>query len=213
MATVATIIAILLGPILAIQVQKLIERMTQKRQAKKGLFMTLMATRDQRMLREHVQALNMIDVVFSGRGKKDKLVVEAWAEYRDHLKNYPQGVSGKELSGAEKIALRSKQEAWTEHSTELLTGLLADMAASLNYHFDRVLLKKGAYTPVGFGELEGQSRIIARGLTEVFLGIRSLPINIIEGASSETTENSEKVMPEATETDAQQGRNKSNNSN
>ncbi|MHC4541040.1 MAG: DUF6680 family protein, partial [Planctomycetota bacterium] len=34
MATVATIIAIILGPILAVQIQKLIERTTQKRDEK-----------------------------------------------------------------------------------------------------------------------------------------------------------------------------------
>jgi len=82
MTTVATIIAIILGPILAVQIQKLIERTKQKKDEKKRLFMTLLATRARQLSPEHVQALNMIHVVFSSKKQKDQAVVEAWDLYR-----------------------------------------------------------------------------------------------------------------------------------
>ena len=58
--TVITVFAIIAGPILAIQVQKLIERITQRRDEKRRLFMTLMATRGRPLAPEHVQAPHQI---------------------------------------------------------------------------------------------------------------------------------------------------------
>ena len=89
MATVATIIAIILGPILAVQVQKLIERLHQRRDERIKIFMTLLTTKG-RLVPEHVQALNAIHFFFRGERKKDKAVVEAWDLYRDHLNDGPQ---------------------------------------------------------------------------------------------------------------------------
>ncbi len=59
MNTVIMVIAIIAGPILAIRVQKLIERFTQRRDEKRRLFMTLMATRGRPLVPEHVQELNL----------------------------------------------------------------------------------------------------------------------------------------------------------
>lgn len=125
----------------------------------------------------------MIDIVFSGKSKKDKAVVEAWSEYRDHLHAYPQKPSaegGKNLSEAQATAYQAKCESWQSKSTEFLSELLDKMAASLNYHFDKVLLKRGAYTPTGHGETEFEQLLIRRGLVEVFLGLKSIPIHIVK---------------------------------
>jgi hypothetical protein len=87
MATVATIIAIILGPILAVRVQRFIEHVAQRKEEKRRLFIALMSTRGRTMSLEHVQALNLIDVVFTD--SKDKPVTEAWAELNDHFNSYP----------------------------------------------------------------------------------------------------------------------------
>ncbi len=191
MNTALTIIAIIAGPILAIQVQKIIERVTQRRDEKRRLFMTLMATREQQMLREHVQALNMIDIVFSGKNKKNKAVVGAWTEYRDHLNEYPRELSGKELTDTEKTRLQSRRDSWSLSGLDSLSNLLEKMAASLNYHFDKVFLKRGAYTPQGYGDDEFQQYCIRKGVMELFLG-KPLPIRVVEVASTEGAEGSQK---------------------
>ena len=59
------------------------------------------------------------------------------------------------------------------------------MADSLEYHFDRVRLKKGAYTPKGFGDVEMDQRVIQRGMAEVLLGIRSFPMKVTETPPNE----------------------------
>lgn len=60
------IAAVILGPILAVQVQKRIEKLREKWGRKNHLFQILMSTRASRLSPDHVQALNMIDLVFYG---------------------------------------------------------------------------------------------------------------------------------------------------
>lgn len=59
--------AVILGPILAVQAQKVIEKFQETRKRRMALFKTLMSTRAERLNRDHVQALNMIDIDFYGR--------------------------------------------------------------------------------------------------------------------------------------------------
>ena len=67
-----TILAIILGPILAVQVQKYIENKKETRNKKMQIFKALMATRATPLYPAHVEALNMIDIEFYN----DKNVVE-----------------------------------------------------------------------------------------------------------------------------------------
>lgn len=183
MATIATIIAIILGPILAIQVQKIIERLTQKRDEKRKVFMTLLTTRGRTLALEHVQALNTIHFFFSGKRKKDQEVVEAWDLYRDHLFSRtepPKPQANGEISESDKIDFQSRVHDWLEKSDNLLCNLLGKMAESLGYHFPELWIKKGAYTPQGYGELEENQRTILKGLADVLLGIRSFPMKVSE---------------------------------
>lgn len=181
MVTAVTIAAILLGPILAVQVQKLIERIAQRKEEKRKLSITLMSTRGRTMSLEHVQALNLIDVVFTG--EKDKPVTEAWAELNDHFGSYPKAPvtppNGEPVEG-EKLKYESEQTAWGSKKEDLLVTLPGTMADSLDDHFDKLLLRKGAYTPQGFGEVEMDQRTILRGLAEVLLGLRDFPMKITE---------------------------------
>ena len=89
----AVITATLLGPILAVQAQKAIERASAARQRREWVFLNLMATRQDRISLDHVKALNSIDLAFYGRrvlgrvwrGGKAQAVIDAWNEYRKHL--------------------------------------------------------------------------------------------------------------------------------
>ena len=86
---VITIFAILAGPVLAVQAQKWIENVREKKNRKLHIFRTLMATRAAKVSAEHVRVLNMIDIKFYD----DSKVKEAWKEYLDHLNdsNYQYG--------------------------------------------------------------------------------------------------------------------------
>jgi len=173
------IVAIISGPIVAVQVQKLIERLIQRKQAKEAIFKILMSTRGTPISLAHVQALNMIDLEFYGKKKKDRKVVDAWKLYRDHLYDR---IDPKDPNRD------VRTHAWIERSNELLTDLLFEMSISLNYNFDKVLLKRGAYTPQGYGDTESAQLYLRDSLVGLFAGKTALPIRIVEETTGEKTQ-------------------------
>ena len=78
--------AILLGPIIAVSITLWWQRRKEKRDAKIGLFLTLMTHRKSSPPSpEWVNALNIIDVVFADVPQ----VVELWHRYYENLSNPP----------------------------------------------------------------------------------------------------------------------------
>lgn len=163
--------ALILGPILAVQAQKIIENITDRKRRKIKLFHILMETRATRLSVVHVSALNMIDLEFYGKsllGKRwqskfEKRVTNAWKIYNDHLN-----------SGA----AEDKSGAWGKRSTELFTVLLYAMAQSLGYDFDEVQLKRDFYSPVPENRVENEQNKVREAILALLEGNRSLPMHI-----------------------------------
>jgi len=88
-ADILMILAILLAPLVAVHVQRKLDKESERRQEKLRLFASLMATRhtSDRTSPRHVESLNLIDIVFGGRGQSnlDKDVIDAWRVYLDAL--------------------------------------------------------------------------------------------------------------------------------
>lgn len=184
------VMATLSGPVLAVQAQKWIERIRERRLQKRMLFDTLMATRAARLAPEHVRALNSIDLVYYGRRrlgrtKREQAVLDAWREYHDHLST-PYSQEGFPV--------------WVARGAELFTNLLFAMAQELGMKFDRVQLTKGAYTPVAHGQLEDDQHLIRKFLLELLSGARQLRVDAGNGESSSRIEEAgqaNKVPPAA----------------
>jgi hypothetical protein len=162
------IIAIIIGPILAIQIQKFIENRKERKKQKMQIFKTLMATRATPLSPLHVEALNMIDIEFYD----DKEVKERWKLLLDNFANYPQNTDDPEYKT--KLNLRSQR------STELLSDLLFEMARSLGYDFDRVHIMRGAYVPKGHADIILGQEFIRQSLVGLFLGKVPIPVEIID---------------------------------
>ena len=181
-----TISAIIIGPILAVQAQKILEAIRYKKQKRLNLFHTLMSTRATRVSNEHVSALNMIDIEFYGRrifGTKfqtpsERSVTNAWKNYNDHL--------GIQYS-PEQFAI------WVERGDQLFTTLLYKISNSLGYNFDEVQLKRDCYRPAAHGNLEEDQYKLRKALLEVLAGTRPLPIKQFE---NENIENNNQEAPE-----------------
>jgi len=164
-----TIAAIIIGPILAVQAQKILEALRYKKQKRLSLFHTLMSTRATRLSNEHVAALNMIDIEFYGRKilgtrfqtPKEKSVTNAWKNYNDHLNT---------KYSSEQFPL------WVQRGDDLLTTLLYKMSNALGYDFDEVQLKRDCYRPIAHGDLEEDQHMLRKALLEVMAGARPLPI-------------------------------------
>ncbi len=184
---IVVVFAIIVGPILAIQVQKLIERVTQRKNAKEAIFKVLMSTRGIPLSPEHVRALNMIDIEFYGNNKKNKKVIAAWRLYLDVLANSPQDFEAPDY--------KTKLDAWTNKSSDVFTDMLFEMTTALGYKFDKVLLKRGSYTPTYYGETELDQHIIRKGVADLFLGLKSIPIHVVKTPPIKKKENKQEKPP------------------
>ncbi len=157
------IMAVLLAPVLAVQVQKELERYREQQSRKIWIFKTLMATRAALTSPEHVQALNMIDLEF--RGKKFIAVNNAWKVYFDHLTSFPVDDEIKHLQ-------------WLDKRFDLLAILLLNMGKAVGYDFDEVYIKKSVYSPEAHSQIEMENRLIRQGVIKILHGESALKIDI-----------------------------------
>lgn len=149
------IVAVFLGPIVAVQLTRYLDDQKELRARKLGIFKALMGTRSYNASWTHVEALNRIDLEFDH--KKEIEVIEAWKEYFDLLGNTTIPV-----------------EQWNVKRVELLVELLHKMARVLNYNFDKTHIKNSSYSPRVHGETEEQQNALRNGLIEVLAGKKDL---------------------------------------
>ena len=156
------IAAVILGPIVAIQVQQYCERRRQERARKLWLFRELMATRTMRVSGRHVEALNCIDLEFERDKKSDAKVLDAWKMYLDALNSPPTD----DIQRAARL----------EEAEKCFVNLMWEMGQYLGLSFDKVAIRRDVYSPVAHGELEEDQLLIRKGIIEVLAGRLPLPI-------------------------------------
>ncbi|OGX19817.1 MAG: hypothetical protein A3K83_00165 [Omnitrophica WOR_2 bacterium RBG_13_44_8b] len=161
------IAAIVIAPILAVQIQKFIESKKEKRARKMQIFRALMATRATPLYPQHVEALNMIDIEFF----ENKKITDAWKLLLDNFANYPKDPKDTNY--------QAQLNSSMEKSTDLLVDLLYEMAKHLNYKFDKVHIKRGAYIPKGHADYILDQEFIRRALVGVLLGQVPIPIKVV----------------------------------
>ncbi|HXA68247.1 MAG TPA: DUF6680 family protein [Bryobacteraceae bacterium] len=165
-----TIVAIIVGPIAALYIQRKLDRERAARDRKLHVFRTLMTYRASRLSAPFVEALNAIEVEFyAEKDKKAKRVVEFWREYCDQLFN-PDFNDPAKLSQA------------VDKSTELLNDLLSEMGAYLGYRFEKGILRRNVYNPRGWAETENEQQLLRKAAVEVFGGKQPLRVKIEEDA-------------------------------
>ncbi|AYD49027.1 MAG TPA: DUF6680 family protein [Arachidicoccus soli] len=172
---ILTLLAIILGPIVAVQLQKYLDRNREIQNRKLNIFKMLMASRGATLSASHVEALNRIDLEFSG-DKKYKNVIDAWKEYFDNL--------------CIKVETNDSLTIWSVRNEELLANLLFEMGKSLGYNFDKVLIKRNVYSPVGHERIERESQLIRKKLLDVLNQETAISMTIIsdEQALAKQTE-------------------------
>jgi hypothetical protein len=160
--------AMLLGPILAVQIQKFLEARRELRRTRMNLFHTLMQTRGNRLDPAHVQALNSIDLLFH----KDKKVVDAWRIYHGHLTSLDRSPSDAQL------------DQWVKRDEDYLVELLAALSRVLGYDFDTVRLKRAIYAPHANAEHQSDSEMIRRSLADILSGKQTIPVRLTDAPST-----------------------------
>lgn len=136
------------------------------------------------MAQAHVDALNLIDIEFHGRGIKDREIVEAWKMYLDHLndRNYP-------------------RDHWPARRVELFIVLLHRMAVRLGYDFDQSHLKNTSYFPEGYGMTMLEQQAIRKAALEILAGRASLPMHVVSvpGANANHSSDAQPQTVEASD--------------
>ena len=154
-----TVAAILLGPILALLAQRFLDFIREKKQRRMHLFLTLMSTRAAPLAPDHVNALNAIDVVFSG--KRDQLIRDAWHNVLNHL------------------LTDTKQPGWGEKLADLKVDLFREIGSRVGYSFTTDYLKRQIYYPTYYGDVEEDTIKIRKRLTNA-LTDDGLKVRLVE---------------------------------
>ncbi len=115
-----------------------------------------MATRTARLSTRHVEALNLIEIEFDPKQKADAKVLDAWKIYLDILGDAPG-------TDAQKAAAFQKRE-------DQFIELLWELGRYVGSSFDKVTIKRHAYSPIAHGELEDDQRLIERESSSSSLG-------------------------------------------
>ena len=158
-----TIAAILLGPLIGIQLTRFLDEKKEKRERKLRVFKTLMATRSYTISLEHVTALNIIDIEFDKSNDKEKAVLIAWNAYFDFLNT-----------------IRPTDSQWYDKRKELFVEMLHRMAIVLDYDLDKTHIKNSSYSPEAHCDTENDLFKIRKGLIEVLEGKRSIPMDVVK---------------------------------
>jgi hypothetical protein len=157
------ILAVISGPVIAVQIQKYIDGKSETRNRRLKVFSDLMITRASTMDVQHVSALNMIGLEFNE--KKYGKVVNAWEIYLDHLRSFPNND-------------KTMETVWNSRTSELLSDLLFKMSDSLGFGFDKVHIMKGGYSPQGYARKDFETDVIRQELANIFFNNASIPIAV-----------------------------------
>lgn len=152
-----TMTAIVLGPVLALFAQRLLDWLRERRNQRVQLFLTLMSTRASILAPAHVQALNSIDVVFSRR--RDTAIRDAWRALLDHM------------------VTPMTNPGWADRVSDLRVVLYQAMGAAVGHNYTVDYLKRRIYAPIAYAQTEQDWLKVRQTLLKVLTddGIRIVP--------------------------------------
>jgi hypothetical protein len=161
----ALIAATLSAPVLAVQVQKYLERWREANERRTRIFRILMSTRMSRLTLPHIEALNLINIEFSGKKARFKKVRSAWKAYFTHLN--------------EPVPPEAQQPVYYAKREELFTDMLYEMGGALDYDFDKTEISKEAYGTIYHQNLEADLELVRKKLVEIFTGKAAIPMAVV----------------------------------
>lgn len=157
-----TIIAIVLGPLLAIVVQRWRDSRRERIARQQVIYKQLLLTLKVPMNPRHVDALNSIPLEFY----RDSKVMEAWRLYTSHL--------------GDTAMLRNANQRWGEKKFELLVDLAYEIGRMLGYtHIDKATLKDNLYVPQGYADVEEEQRQIRENVLKVLKGGQPIAMTMV----------------------------------
>ena len=176
---IVMILALLLGPIIAVQITEHLRKAEDARKRKIHIFRTLMATRSSNLNYSHIEALNLVEIEFNSSKREEKKIVDCWRLYIAHLnaKDYP-------------------PPNWENRRKELLIDLLYEISNLLGYAHDKSQIQSGAYYPQGYVNVENENTETRQLWLDVLRGNRKIPMKAeVYTASSTVPPPSQPTVP------------------
>jgi hypothetical protein len=169
---IVTAIAIVVGPIVAVQISLRFEKSREKIRRKYQTFHALMRTRRATLSPDHVTALNVIQTEFHD----DERVITAYKKYIDNL-----GTS---------LALGSKDDVtrkFVEDRDDAFNEMMFEIGRHLGFTLDKRELKKYSYAPQGWVNIEAEQNAVRQLALELLQGKRPLPVSPFQPPSPSTS--------------------------
>lgn len=178
---ILTIIAIFIGPMIAVLITRWLDDRREKNARRMDVFKTLMRTRRTPIYPEHVGSLNLIELEFA----KDDEVITKWKELLNHFAEQHVRKTTEETSDSlPKHESSARNKAFNERLAQerqtLLAKLLHSMAKALDFKIEQLEIFEGGYTPQGWGDVDTAQQLARQFLIELYLEKRSLPIKILQ---------------------------------
>ena len=162
----ATLAAIMLGPIIAVIVTRILDRSAERRRRRLDVFRNLMQTRGVRLDPVHVAALNVVEIEFY----KDTNVRNAFQSYIQHL--------------SAPMPVVAEQDRFFDQRSDLFMVLLSEIGTSVGFTFDKRDLERLSYVPQGWDSDQNMQRKNAEMLGQLLSGQRAIPITQFTGGQS-----------------------------
>ncbi len=137
-----TIVAIVVGPIIAVIITRIVDDRRHARQRRWEIFRDLMKHRLTALSPEFVGALNVVEVVFHD----DKIVIESWRKLQV---NY--GLGGQNPTEEELRPI-------FEERKKLTAKMLDTMARNLGIKIEQLDIFSGGYAPRGWFDEDAKTR-------------------------------------------------------
>lgn len=153
--------AILLGPILAVIITRIIDSRRDRYARRMHVFRELMRNRRNALSPDYVGALNLVEVEFYG----EKDIEATWKALMIQL-------STEAGEGEDKL------KAWNEEIRARTTRLIHAMGKSLRFNMEQLDILAGGYAPRGWEDVEVEVRYFRRLMIETLRGDRRLPVSV-----------------------------------
>jgi hypothetical protein len=156
---IATIFAIYLGPIRAVEITRRNDIAREATRRKREIFAALMRTRNANLAPDHVWALNLIQVEF--------------ADYDTIIHNYRSYIGNLSEAPPEPgLAL----DSFLQRRRDLFFDLLQEIAKAVGFNLDKRDLDRAVYAPVGWENEQNEVRLFRKAMIDLLHGKRGLPV-------------------------------------
>lgn len=161
-----TLFAIVIGPIAAVIITRLMDARSEKSGRRHQIFRDLMRTRSAKISHEHVTALNLVEIEFYQDGD----VKSAWKAYMDNLS---------ESSPTNP----DRQKAFFDKRDQLFLKLMQTIANRIGFKkIDITDIMSLNYYPQGWVNDEEEQKQLRSLLIQTFSGLRPIPIKYVDNS-------------------------------